>query len=325
MKVLKRRTTAILVVAALPFLSCGDDDNPSKPGGSGITSYDQVHAWDCTISENCQDVFNIQFTAGSVVTFQATETTGGSVLQIALYGPGVTLGGTNMFTLDANEYRCNFVSGCNNNVDGQTVADFRIPASGVYRLAITRDWGNSCGGVGTYRLIINSDKTFSTPNQTVDDVASQAPDSRCPLSYDEVHDWACDTGVSCQDVFDIAFSPGSTVTFSATETTGGSVLHVALYAPGVALGGTNLFTGTTAELLCNYVSGCNSNTAGQTVSDFVIPTSGVYRLAITRDWGTSCGGSGTYRLIIDSDGPFGEPTQTVDDTATLASGTTCPI
>ncbi len=311
-------------IAVLLLIGCGDDDNPPPTGPVGITHYDAVHDWDCATSVDCQDVFNVQFTAGSVVTIQATETTGGSVLQVALYAPGVALGGKNLLTLDANELRCDFVSGCNNNTAGQTVTDFVVPSNGVYRLAVTRDWGNSCGGSGTYRLIIDSDVDFSTPNQTADDVATAAPGWRCPLSFDEVLGWTCTTSESCQDVYDIEFSDGATVTFQATETTDGSVLQIALYAPGTALGGTNLFTSTNNELRCNFVSGCTNNTAGQTVNDFAIPAAGEYRLAITRDWGNSCGGSGTYRLIIASDKAFSNPSLTVDDVATLAPGWECP-
>ena len=54
--------------------------------------YDQVNSWTCAFGENCQDVYDVGLAAGSVVDFTAGETTGGSVLQIALYAPGVALG-----------------------------------------------------------------------------------------------------------------------------------------------------------------------------------------------------------------------------------------
>ena len=166
-------------VLGLSLWGCDDDDNPTGPI-NGITSYDSVYTWTCATSVSCQDVFNITFSASSTVTFQATETTGNSVLQIALYGPGVALGGTNLFTGSTNELLCNFVLGCSNNTAGQTVNDFVIPTNGVYRLAVTREWGSSCNDSGTYRLIIDSDEPFSEPVQTVNDMATQAPGTECP-------------------------------------------------------------------------------------------------------------------------------------------------
>jgi hypothetical protein len=316
----------VLVAASAIMTGCDDKNDPASP--ASILSFDEVFDWACESGDNCQDVFDMELTAGSIMTFQATETTGGSVLQVALYGPDEPLGGTNLFTGDTSELRCNYVSGCSNNTAGQMVNDFVVPADGTYRFAVTRDWGASCGGSGTYRLIIDSDTGFPGVTQTVDDEPSLATDWSCPgiiFGYDEVLGWDCDSGVDCQDVFDMELTTGSIVTFQATETTGGSVLQVALYGPGVPLGGTNLFTGNTDELRCNFVNGCNSNTEGQTVNDFVVPGDGLYRFAVTRDWGNSCGGSGTYRLVIDSDTGFPGVEQSVDDEPSLATDWTCPI
>ena len=321
-------TGALLTLVNL--LGCGSDNESPSDTPTGILSYDEVLTWDCTsFGNSCQDVFDIEFSHGSIVSFRATETTDGSVLQIALYAPGVELGGVNLFTGDETELLCNLVNGCNNNVDGQRVDDFVIPTDGVYRLAITRSWAESCGHSGSYRLIIDSDTRFQEPDQSVDDEASPDVDTSCPgegiLDYDNIFVWDCTSiGNSCQDVFDIEFSHGSLVTFRATETTDGSVLQIALYAPGVELGGVNLFTGDETELLCNLVNGCNNNVDGQRVDDFVIPTDGVYRLAITRSWAESCGHSGSYRLIIDSDTRFQEPDQSVDDEASPDVDTSCP-
>ena len=318
-----------MLMLASGLMSCGDDDDNGPTGNvTKITSYDEVFEWSCEVGASCQDVFDVEFSTGTVVSFSATETTGGSVAQIALYAPGTVLGGTNMFTDDTTELLCNLMPNCSQNTAGQTVSDFTIPGDGVYRLAVTRNWGMSCGGDGTYRLLINADKEFTIPSQSVDDVATLASGTSCPaedaLVHDEVFDWACASGASCQDVFDVEFTAGSTVTFEAKDTTGGSVLEVALYAPGTALGGTNLWTGDTTELRCNFVAGCGNNTAGQTVSDFVIPADGVYRFAVTRDWGNSCGSSGTYHVVITSDTPIVSFNQSVNDVATQAAGTSCP-
>ncbi len=319
---------ALLLVLGLS--ACGSDDDGPADTPTGILNYDQVHTWDCTGvgNGNCQDVFDIEFKSGSIVSFQATETTDGSVLQVALYAPGVELGGLNLFTGNETELLCNLVNGCNSNTDGQLVADFVIPADGTYRFAITRTWFESCGNTGSYRLIIDSDTRFQEPEQSADDEASQASGWSCPgegiLEFDEVYGWECTNPDNCQDVFDIEFQAGSVLDIQATEVTGGSVLQIALYAPGVDLGGLNMFTENEAELRCNWVNGCDNNTDGQSVFDFHIPQDGVYRLAITRHWGHSCGGTGTYRLIINSGTTFFEPEQSVDDEVSLATDWDCP-
>jgi hypothetical protein len=144
-------------------------------------------------------------------------------------------------------------------------------------------------------------------------------------SYDEILSWDCDTGVSCQDVYNIQFAAGAVVDIGAIDVTGGSILSMAFYAPGVGLGDANILTGgTREELLCNYVAGCESNTAGQSVTGLVIGAAGTYRLAITRDWNTSCGSAGDYRLMITSDLEFSTPINSGQDVATKAVGVACP-
>ena len=173
--------SVILSVSALMFLGCGgDNNNPTSAGPTTLKHYDKSDGWSCADAVTCQDVFDIKFSAGSTVTFKATDITGDSVVEVALYAPGDNLGGTNLFTGTANEYRCNYVYGCSSNTAGQTVSNFAINTTGVYRLAITRDWGDSCSNDGTYRLIIDSDKGFTTPKRTVDDVATLAPGTECP-------------------------------------------------------------------------------------------------------------------------------------------------
>ena len=149
-------------------------------GEANPQTFDQGFGWSCTNQEDCQDVFDLDLMSGSVVTFQATQTTGGSVVQIALYGPGVALGGTNLLTGDMSELRCYPGGDCTGNPEGVTAADVVISASGTYRFAVTRHHGNSCGSSGTYRIIIDSDMAFSEVTQTVDDVATLAEGFSCP-------------------------------------------------------------------------------------------------------------------------------------------------
>ncbi|MBK6948447.1 MAG: hypothetical protein IPH16_10645 [Haliscomenobacter sp.] len=98
---------------------------------------------------------------------------------------------------------------------------------------------------------------------------------------------------------------------------------MALYAPGVALGGINLLTGTTKELGCIDQSDCDKNAKGQTAKQIQAPKDGVYFLAITRNYGSSCGSDGTYLLRITSNGEFNLKNQTGNDIATKASGFEC--
>ncbi len=315
----------LLLISGFGILGgCGDDEEENP---LNIRDFDELFEWSCEIGESCEDVFDIEFAAGTAVDISATEITGNSVVQIALYAPGVELGGINLLTGDTGELLCNPQPTCRDNTDGQSVTGFRIPSAGVYRLAVTRNWGYSCQSSGGYHLIISADQDFSTPRQTVDDEPSQAVVWSCldGTKYEGVLGWECEQNETCQDAIALGVTGGSVVTFQATDITGGSVVQLALYAPGDTLGGVNLFTGDTSELRCNYVGGpCGDYTEGQMVKNFVIPGDGSYVLAITRDWINSCGGSGTYHLIVSSDQPILGVQQLVDDELSRASGWSCP-
>jgi len=196
--------------AALVLSGCGDDasTNPVKP--PLITSFSQNDAWTCASSTNCQDVFDVHFSDGSVVTFQATDVTGGSIVQLALYAPGTPLGGVNLFTGNLNEMRCGTVTNCDSLPEGQKVTDFVIPDEGTYRFAVTRDWGESCGGSGTYRVSITSDHGFPAPSRTVNDQPSQAPGVECPGPP------PMETP-TITDISPTTVAPGETVTITGTN------------------------------------------------------------------------------------------------------------
>jgi hypothetical protein len=159
-----------------------------------------------------------------------------------------------------------------------------------------------------------------------DDDATEVVVNTPPItSYDEILGWTCDSGESCQDVYNIKFAAGTVVDISAIDVTGGSILQMAFYAPGVSLGRENLLTGgSREELRCNYVAGCVNNTGGQAVTGLVIGAAGTYRLAITRNWDISCGSSGDYRLMITADVEFTTPVNSGQDVATKAVGVACP-
>ncbi len=166
------------------------------------------------------------------------------------------------------------------------------------------------GGFGILALALAGCGSDSTSNQG-------------NLTFSADYGWTCASGTNCQDVFDVTLSAGSALTIAVSNVSSGSVSQIALYAPGVALGGTNLLTGNTNELRCTAGAGCASYTAGEQVSAFPITQSGTYRLAVTREWGTSCGGTGTYHLSLTSTAAIQVTGQTVEDQTSQASGYEC--
>ena len=158
------------------ILACGSD---STDNDDGVTSFGADYGWICASGINCQDVFDLQLTAGSVLTIRVTNVSSGSVAQLALYGPSVALGGVNLLTTTTKELRCLAGAGCSTFTAGEHVDAITVTQTGTYRLAITRDWGTSCGGTGTYRLDVTSTQAFQVMGQTVEDQASLASGFEC--------------------------------------------------------------------------------------------------------------------------------------------------
>ena len=155
----------------LIIASCSNDDDGNEP--TGITAYTTSGAWMCELSESCQDVYEFELQSGSRVSIVVEEVTGASVVRLAMHAPNVSLGGTNLLTGDTDDLRCT------GQDEDAAVPNFIAPSSGVYQLAVTRDWGLSAGFDGTYNLIVFSDTNFEFVEQTVDDVDSLAPGSSC--------------------------------------------------------------------------------------------------------------------------------------------------
>ena len=84
--------------------------------------------------------------------------------------------------------------------------------------------------------------------------------------------WMCELSESCQDVYEFELQSGSRVSIVVEEVTGASVVRLAMHAPNVSLGGTNLLTGDTDDLRC---TGQDEDAA---VPNFIAPSSGVYQL-----------------------------------------------
>jgi hypothetical protein len=120
------RSLLAVVGLAMALAACGGDDEPPTSAPVYITHYDRTQSWACDQSVSCQDVYNIDFTAGTIVSLGVVDLTDQSIAQIALYAPGVPLGGTNLLTGTANEYLCNTNGDCD-AMPEQTVTDFALP------------------------------------------------------------------------------------------------------------------------------------------------------------------------------------------------------
>lgn len=306
------RGAAILSVLCLLVVfgpaGCGDDESTDPP--TDFLIYEVDGAWDCASSESCQDVYEIDVPEGATLTVRVTGVTGASVPRLALHAPDTELGGINLLTGTTQDREC--VG--QDQGDEVTVADVE---EGVYKIAVTRDWGSSAGAAGTYHLTVESDLRFTVEGQPVLDGNSLAPGSRCGYSVSGFDYWACDTGETCQDVYVVDLVAGQTVTVAVTDITGDSVPRLALFAPGVPLSGTNLFTGSNNDRECVGQDANDSASATATVT-------GTYRFVIGRDWGSSAGTDGTYSYTVSADDPFGFGDLQDDDIISLAAGSLCP-
>jgi len=175
------RFPSVVRAAGLGFsgltLACGADD-PGEPD-DGVTRFDANYGWTCASSTNCQDVFDFGIAAGSVITIRVNNVSSGSVSQLALYAPGVALGGVNLLTGNTNELRCSAGSSCEAFTGGEQVSSYAVVTAGTYRIAVTREWDTSCGSTGTYHIELASTKSFQIIGQTREDAASAANGFEC--------------------------------------------------------------------------------------------------------------------------------------------------
>jgi hypothetical protein len=170
----RKCSTFILTVIACIFLGCDDSNSDSRKHTVTASS-----DWTCASDENCQDVYDVEFLAGSIVSFSVQNVSMGSVAQMALYGPAVPLGGTNLFTSSTDEFRCTSGSSCDDYTDGERVGGLELIVPGAYRFAVTMD-SASCDTWGAYDIKISSNKPFNVTGQTVNDAASLAAGHTCP-------------------------------------------------------------------------------------------------------------------------------------------------
>ena len=300
-----------ITLAIIMLASCGDDDCTSPETTPTMTSHSATGSWNSLDGVTTQDVYEYTFTAGSVLDVAVFAVSGSSVVRLALFAPGEGFDGINLLLGAAYDMQC---QGQNQTVQTSVT----IPTTGVYQLAVGRDWGSSAGATGEYTLAISSTLEFTGGSMTQDEMESEAIDGICPTeSYSFSGSWSCGDGSSCQDVYDIELESGMVLSVDVTNVTGASVPRLALFAPGVELDGINLLTGTTEDREC----------VGQDMDDsfnYVASANGTYRLAVCRDWGSSAGGDGTYQVSITSSEPILPVVQSEDGVESQATGSVCP-
>ena len=289
-----------------------DDAEPRSPGFRCGSEYVVDSSWACAVSESCQDVYTLDLPAGTALELSALALTGNSAVRFALHGPDVARGGPNLLTNTTNDRKCL------GQEDDDVLAPYVTQQAGVYTVAITRDWGDSSGTRGDYRLVVGGDDFFDAPVATVDDEDSLAPGRQCAWTGSTSGAWSCGAGTSCQDVFDIALPAGARASTGVSGVTGDAVVQLAAFAPGEPLSGTNLLTGTNDDLACGLPNGAFD------ADPFEAPTTGVYRLAVGRDADDADMG-GTYEARISVENGYGDTlVPTADDETSLSAGAVCP-
>lgn len=138
----------------------------------------------------------------------------------------------------------------------------------------------------------------------------------CGTTFTAPGAWSCAAGTSCQDVYDVTLPAGAVAMLAVTAVTGASVPRLAVFGPGAALTSASLLTGVAADRRCVGQDDADSVT-------FKAVTAGTYRVAVGRDWGSSLGESGTYRVTLTGDHAFAPPVRTADDAVSGLAATRC--
>jgi len=319
----KLRILSLLTFLSLSNLAVSHNKVVVVPLGEDPVSRDNMvtgdGSWNCILGQSCQDVYEFSVDESGSAIIRVDSITGRSTLGMALYGPEENLGGLNLLTNNSDDLEC-----LRQNARFEDTVPLSAP--GTYKLAVTRDWGSSSGFNGTYTLTLATTVPRVDIGQVDDDEISQATGSSLAPCSDENltsgnGSWFCLLGESCQDVYEFSIGePGSAI-IDVSSITGGSTLRLALYAPNVSLGETNLLTGTQNDLEC-----IGQNTDFTTTVN--LPYAGVYQLAIGRDWGSSSGFNGLYTLQFYTSVPRTDLGRTVNDLETLApgsaAGSACP-
>lgn len=290
------------------------DDEPSLAVGTRCgNEYTFEAAWDCNADESCQDVYEVTLDRGALLDLQITELGEDSAAGLALYEPGDRSGDTNLLTNTRNDRVCD---GAGDNV---VAPPFEITDDGTYTVTATRDADSSSGARGRYTIAIGADAFFDKPEPQSNDVRTAAPGTQCDWSFSAAADWSCNPDESCQDVYEIGLTEGSSIGAIVRNVTGSSVVRAALFDPGAKLSGINRYTDDTTDFAC-FAAGEEA-----TYPPIPVNTGGVHQLAIGRDSAASSGDMGSYDLRVDiRDGYGTNANAALDDVPSQASGAECP-
>lgn len=266
--------------------------------------------WSCGIGVSCQDVYDFSFAANTTVTVAVSNVTDASVLRLGAFGPGTALTGSDLLTGLSFDRLC---SGQN----GADTVSFRATTAGTYRIAIGRDSNSSTGASGTYTAMVTASSPMTYLGQSVNDAASGAAGAQCGYTFAAASGWNCASGVNCQDVYDFTTVTSTPVTVAVTSVTGNSVVRMAVF-DGNALNTTNRLNGKLTDRMCV------AQNTNDSVTSANLPT-GLHRIAIGRDFGSSLGTNGTYFVTISTaNAPLSPNGSTSNDTASQLSGGACP-
>lgn len=152
---------------------------------------------------------------------------------------------------------------------GSAPATVTVTRNYGHAAALTLSLANPPAGVtgsGTLTLNAAASAPLATQTRTVsasDGTTTRTASFTVPVvgattSWSGDYSWTCTSGQNCQSVYDLNVPAGAVLNLQVDSVSSGSVAQIALDAPGVALGGTNLLTGTTKELRCANGPGCSS-------------------------------------------------------------------
>jgi len=162
----------MLVICLFILCSCNDEADP------GPQIYEYEGSWTSIPGEPTQDVLVFNLKKEADYHLEITDITGASDVKMAVYPPGIPLGGVNLLTFDVQEYNCIWGAA---GRDADESVEFTAPLNGSYQITATRDWDHSSEGLeGTYKLLLRSEEPFEVLGLAANDVVSLAFGYTCP-------------------------------------------------------------------------------------------------------------------------------------------------
>lgn len=137
-------------------------------------------SWTCSLSVNCQNVYDLDFTQTDTLSISITAVTGDSVVRLSVFGPSSGLNGINLINSSYNDHVCPNPPTLANQNQGVSTS-VAIASIGTYRIAIGRDWGSSAGDSGNFDLTLSTASgTLGSLTKTVTNAATQSSGMQCP-------------------------------------------------------------------------------------------------------------------------------------------------